>query len=42
MKRDQNNQALLDSIYGALFFGVLVPNQGIEISLIPMVKGQPN
>jgi len=41
MKRDKNHQALLDSIYGALFFGV--PNQGMEIaSLIPMVKDQPN
>jgi hypothetical protein len=41
MKRDKNQQALLDSIYGALFFGV--PNQGMEIaSLFPMVKDQPN
>jgi hypothetical protein len=41
MKRDKNHQALLDSIYGALFFGV--PNQGMEIaSLVPMVKDQPN
>ena len=41
MKRDKNGQALLDSIYGALFFGV--PSQGMEIaSLIPMVQGQPN
>jgi protein SERAC1 len=41
MKRDKNHQALLNSIYGTLFFGV--PNQGIEIaSLVPMVKGQPN
>jgi hypothetical protein len=41
MKRDKNHQVLLDSIYGALFFGV--PNQGMEIaSLMPMVKDQPN
>jgi protein SERAC1 len=41
MKHDKNSQVLLDSIYGALFFGV--PNEGMEISsLIPMVKGQPN
>ena len=33
--------AILDSIYGALFFGV--PNQGMAIeSLVPMVQGQPN
>lgn len=41
MKRDKNNQTLLESIYGGLFFGV--PNQGMDISsLVPMVKGQPN
>jgi len=41
MKEDKNYQVLLDSIYGALFFGV--PSQGMEIaSLIPMVEGQPN
>ncbi|OBT60680.1 hypothetical protein VE03_09999 [Pseudogymnoascus sp. 23342-1-I1] len=41
MKRDKNHHALLDSIYGALFFGV--PSQGMEItSLIPLVKDQPN
>ena len=41
MKRDKNHQVLLDSIYGALFFGV--PNQGMEISsFVPMVKDQPN
>lgn len=41
MKRDKNHHALLDSIYGALFFGV--PSQGMEItSLVPMVKDQPN
>lgn len=41
MKRDKNNHALLDSIYGALFFGV--PNQGMDItSLITLVKDQPN
>ncbi|KAF8849682.1 hypothetical protein BDZ45DRAFT_555301, partial [Acephala macrosclerotiorum] len=41
MKRDKNHQAALQSIYGALFFGV--PNQGIEIaSLVPMVDCQPN
>jgi predicted alpha/beta hydrolase family esterase len=41
MKRDKNHRALLDSIYGALFFGV--PNQGMEIaSLVPIVKDQPN
>jgi hypothetical protein len=41
MKRDKNHQALLDSIYGALFFGV--PNQGMEItSLVRMVQDQPN
>jgi hypothetical protein len=32
---------MLNSIYGALFFGV--PNQGMDItSLIPMVKDQAN
>lgn len=41
MKRDKHHHALLDSIYGALFFGV--PNQGMDIaSFIPMVKDQPN
>lgn len=41
MKNDKNNQDLLESIYGGLFFGV--PNQGMEISsLVPMVAGQPN
>jgi hypothetical protein len=41
MKGDKNHQALLGSVYGALFFGV--PNQGMEItSLVPMVKDRPN
>jgi hypothetical protein len=35
------NHAFLNSIHGALFFGV--PSQGMAIeSLIPMVRGQPN
>jgi hypothetical protein len=35
------SQAIIDSTYGALFFGV--PNQGMDIkSLIPIVKDQPN
>jgi hypothetical protein len=35
------SQEIMDSIYGALLFGV--PNQGMDIkSLIPMVKDQPN
>ncbi|KFX91129.1 hypothetical protein O988_07900 [Pseudogymnoascus sp. VKM F-3808] len=41
MKKDKKHHDLLQSIYGALFFGV--PNQGMEIaSLVPMVAGQPN
>jgi protein SERAC1 len=41
LKRDPGHQAILASIYGALFFGV--PNQGMDIkSLVAMVKGQPN
>jgi len=41
MKRDKDYLPLIDSIYGALFFGV--PNNGLDISsLIPMVEGQPN
>ena len=41
MKRDNDQQKLLNYIYGALFFGV--PSQGMDItSLIPMVKEQPN
>ena len=35
------SQEIIDSTYGALFFGV--PNQGMDIeSLMPMVKDQPN
>ncbi|KFX90596.1 hypothetical protein V490_06374 [Pseudogymnoascus sp. VKM F-3557] len=41
MEKDKKHQDLLESIYGALFFGV--PSQGMDIaSLIPMVKCQPN
>ena len=41
MKRDEGHHELLDSIHGALFFGV--PSQGMDItSMIPMVKAQPN
>lgn len=41
MKRDMNHQELLDSIYGALFFGLL--SHGVVItSLVPMVKDRPN
>ncbi|KFY64655.1 hypothetical protein V496_03120 [Pseudogymnoascus sp. VKM F-4515 (FW-2607)] len=41
IKNDKKHQDLLESIYGALFFGV--PSQGMEIaSLVPMVAGQPN
>jgi len=41
LKRDPDGQAMLASIYGALFFGV--PNQGIDNgSLVAMVKDQPN
>ncbi|KFY22657.1 hypothetical protein V493_06435 [Pseudogymnoascus sp. VKM F-4281 (FW-2241)] len=41
MKKDEKHQDLLESIYGALFFGV--PSQGMDVaSLVPMVVGQPN
>jgi hypothetical protein len=43
-KQHQNmkvNRDFIDSIQGALFFGV--PSEGMDIrSLRPMVKGQPN
>ncbi|MCJ1334037.1 hypothetical protein MMC10_010744 [Thelotrema lepadinum] len=41
MKQDRKHHGLLNSIHGALFFGV--PSQGMDITtLIPMVRGQPN
>lgn len=41
MKGDKKHEDLLESIYGALFFGV--PSEGMEItSLIPMVADQRN
>ena len=41
MKSEATDHALLDTIYGAAFFGV--PSQGMDISsLLPMVREQPN
>jgi hypothetical protein len=37
----ESDRAILDSVYGGLFFGV--PNHGIDVeSLVAMVKDQPN
>jgi hypothetical protein len=37
----ETSREIIDSTYGALFFGV--PNQGMDIkSLVPMVQDQPN
>lgn len=39
--KESNDDSLLDSIQGALFFGV--PSRGMDIeSLRPMVRDQPN
>ena len=41
MKGDKSHHDLLESIYGAIFFGV--PSQGMEIAhILPLVAGQAN